>query len=138
MAVEQRANIKFCFKLGKTAREAYEMMNNVYGSDCVSRSNIFRWYAVFRDGREDTEDAPRACVPLHSYRRESFGSPNQSISSFGSCKRLPLITSQQIFVYISLVPPEPICLLGCSSSESSISTIARERTVEQKQRLVAS
>jgi hypothetical protein len=47
MAVEQRANIKFCLKLGKTAEEAYEMMKSVYGSDCLSRSNIFRWYAYF-------------------------------------------------------------------------------------------
>jgi hypothetical protein len=61
MAVEQRANIKFCFKLGRTAGgEAYEMMKSVYGSDCLSRSYIFRWYAVFRDGREGIEDAPRA------------------------------------------------------------------------------
>jgi hypothetical protein len=60
MAVEQRANIKFYLKLGKTAGEAYEMIKSVYGSDCLSHSNIFRWYAVFRDGREGTEDAPRA------------------------------------------------------------------------------
>jgi hypothetical protein len=28
---EQRINIKFCFKLGKTFRETYKMMKNVYG-----------------------------------------------------------------------------------------------------------
>jgi hypothetical protein len=33
MAVEQRANIKFCLKLDKTAGEAYEMMKSAYGSD---------------------------------------------------------------------------------------------------------
>jgi hypothetical protein len=44
MAVEQRTNIKFCLKLGKTAGEAYEI-KSVYDSDCSSRSNIFRWYA---------------------------------------------------------------------------------------------
>jgi hypothetical protein len=37
MAVEQTVNIKFCLKLGKTAGEAYEMMNSVYGSDCLSK-----------------------------------------------------------------------------------------------------
>jgi hypothetical protein len=46
MAVEQRANIKFCLKLDKTAGEAYEMIKSVYGSDRLSCSNIFRWYAV--------------------------------------------------------------------------------------------
>jgi hypothetical protein len=67
MAVEQRANIKFCFKLGKTAGEAYEMMKSVYGSDCLSRSNIFRWYAVFCEGSEGIEDAPCASKPRTSY-----------------------------------------------------------------------
>jgi hypothetical protein len=54
MVVEQRANIKFCFKLGKKAGEAYEMLKSVYGSDCLSRSNIFRWYAVFRVSRDSS------------------------------------------------------------------------------------
>ncbi|PNF37845.1 hypothetical protein B7P43_G08373 [Cryptotermes secundus] len=59
MTVEQRANNIF-FKLGKTAGEAYEMIKSVYGSDCLIRSNIFRLYAIFHDGREYIEDAPRA------------------------------------------------------------------------------
>jgi hypothetical protein len=41
MAVAQTTNIRFCLKLGKTAGEAYEMMKSVYGSDCLSRSNVF-------------------------------------------------------------------------------------------------
>jgi hypothetical protein len=53
MAVEQRANIKLCLKLGKTSEEPYEMMESVYSIDCLNRSNIFRLYAVIRDGRED-------------------------------------------------------------------------------------
>jgi hypothetical protein len=48
MAGEQRANIKFCLKLGKTAGEEYQMMKSVYGSDCLSPSKTFRW-------REDIE-----------------------------------------------------------------------------------
>jgi hypothetical protein len=71
MAVEQTVNIKFCLKLGKTAREDYELMKSVYGSDCLSRSNIFPWYAIFHDGREDIEDAPRASKPRTSRTEES-------------------------------------------------------------------
>ena len=82
MEVEQRADIKFCLKLGKTAREAYEMMKSVYSIDCLSHSNIFRWYAVFRDGREDTEDAPRASKP-----RESRTEENVKKSDRNSCIR---------------------------------------------------
>jgi hypothetical protein len=43
--LEQRTNIKFCFKLGKTAAETVEMMRQVYGDNCLSRAQIFRRYA---------------------------------------------------------------------------------------------
>jgi hypothetical protein len=81
MAVEQRANIKFCLKLGKTAGEAYEMINCVYGSDCLSRSNILRWYAIFRDGREDIEDAPRAPNPRTSRTEENVKKVTEILAS---------------------------------------------------------
>jgi len=35
--MDQRANIKFCFKLGKTAAETVELMRQVYGDNCLSR-----------------------------------------------------------------------------------------------------
>jgi hypothetical protein len=31
--MEQRPNVKFCFKLGKTAAETVEMMRQVYGDN---------------------------------------------------------------------------------------------------------
>ena len=34
--MEQTANIKFCFKLGKTAAETLELMRQVYGDNCLS------------------------------------------------------------------------------------------------------
>ena len=40
MSIEQKANIKFCFKLGKTFTETHQMMQQVYGSDCLSRATI--------------------------------------------------------------------------------------------------
>ncbi|CAK9803056.1 Protein GVQW3 [Anthophora quadrimaculata] len=58
-ATEQRANIKFCFKLGKSATDTFEMIQTVYGSEAMSRKNVFKWYASFRDGRESIEDDPR-------------------------------------------------------------------------------
>lgn len=57
--MEQRANIKFCFKLGKSATDTFEMIQTVYGSEAMSRKNVFKWYARFRDGRESIEDDPR-------------------------------------------------------------------------------
>ena len=50
MSFEQRANIKFCFKIGKTFTETFQLMKQVYGDDCLSRSR----------GREDINPKNRA------------------------------------------------------------------------------
>ncbi|GBN22601.1 Putative uncharacterized protein FLJ37770 [Araneus ventricosus] len=61
--MEQRVNIKFCFKLGKTATEAHEMLVKVYGVDAVSKKCVFEWFKRFRDGKEDVKDEPRSGRP---------------------------------------------------------------------------
>jgi hypothetical protein len=53
---EQRAAIKFCFKLGKSASKMHELLQKVYGSDSLSRSTTFEWFKRFREGRELLED----------------------------------------------------------------------------------
>lgn len=63
MSFEQRANIKFCFKLGKTFTETHQMMKQVYGDDCLSRSRIHEWFKRFQEGREDLEDDERSGRP---------------------------------------------------------------------------
>ncbi|EZA47753.1 hypothetical protein X777_15520 [Ooceraea biroi] len=40
--MEQRANIKFCFKLGKSATETFEMIKTAYGDEALSRKNVFK------------------------------------------------------------------------------------------------
>ena len=62
--MEQRANIKFCFKLGKTAAETVELIRQVYGDNCLSRAQIFRWYARFKSGVETIEDEDRPGRPF--------------------------------------------------------------------------
>lgn len=61
---EQRVNIKFCFKLGKSASETFVMLQQVYGDDCLSRTQVFEWFKRFKDGREDTSDDTRTGRPL--------------------------------------------------------------------------
>ncbi|GBM62177.1 Putative uncharacterized protein FLJ37770 [Araneus ventricosus] len=61
--MEQRVNIKFCFKLGKTAKETHEMLVKVYGVDAVSKKCVFEWFKRFRDGKEDVRDEPRSGRP---------------------------------------------------------------------------
>ena len=62
--MEQRANIKFCFKLGKTAAETVELVRQVYGDNCLSRAQILRWYAQFKSGVETVEDEAKPGHPF--------------------------------------------------------------------------
>lgn len=79
--MEQRANIKFCFKLGKTAQETFTLMKNVYGDQCLSRAQVFRWFARFRDGREDLEDNERSPKPRTSRNETNIEKVSQILRS---------------------------------------------------------
>jgi len=70
--MEQRANIKFCFKLGKTAAETVELMRQVYGDNCLSPVQIFRWYARFKSGVETIEDEARPGCPFSVRNADSL------------------------------------------------------------------
>jgi len=72
--MEQRANIKFCSKLEKTAAETVELMRQVYGDNCLSRAQIFRWYARFKTGVETIEDEARPGRPFLFVTRDSLRS----------------------------------------------------------------
>jgi hypothetical protein len=39
--MEQRANIKFCFKTGKTATEIFQLIKQVYGDSALSCAQVF-------------------------------------------------------------------------------------------------
>ena len=41
---EQRACIKFCFKLGQTATECYEMLKTAFGEQAMGCSKTFQWF----------------------------------------------------------------------------------------------
>ena len=48
---EQRACIKFGFKLGKTATECYEMLKTASGEQGMGCSQTFQWFSWFKAGR---------------------------------------------------------------------------------------
>ena len=63
---EQDASIKFCFKLGKTATECYEMLKTVFGEQAMGRSQKFQWFSRFKAGRISTDDDERSGPPVSS------------------------------------------------------------------------
>lgn len=72
MNIEQRANIKFCFKIGKSFTETHQLMKQVYGDDCLSRTSVFEWYKRFKDGREDLNDDEHTGRPRETTTEENI------------------------------------------------------------------
>ena len=58
--MEQGANIKFRFKLGKKFIETYELLKKkMYGDDFVSRTQFYTQFTRFKNGRDDLNGDPR-------------------------------------------------------------------------------
>ena len=50
---------KFCFKLGKNAREMYGMLQTAFGASCMNRVSVFEWHKRFKEGRESLRNDER-------------------------------------------------------------------------------
>jgi len=61
--VEQRVNVKFCVKLGKSATETYDLLKKVYGDECLFRTQVFECFKRFKEGREEIGDDQRLGRP---------------------------------------------------------------------------
>ena len=57
---EQRINVKFCFKLQKSAKEIHKMLKLVYGDAAVTMETVNKWFERFRNGCESVEDVERS------------------------------------------------------------------------------
>ena len=77
---KQRACIEFCFKLGKTATECYEMLKKAFGEQAVGCSQTFQWFSRFKAGRTSIDDDKRSGRPVSS----SEGNCSQRICSYWS------------------------------------------------------
>ena len=69
--VEQRVNIKFLTKLGKSATETYNLLTEVYGDQCLSRTQVFEWFKKFMEGREDVGNDPKSGRPSTAKTQEN-------------------------------------------------------------------
>ena len=47
LKLEQRANIKCCVKLGKSATETLEMLKQAYDKEAMSRARYLEWHSRF-------------------------------------------------------------------------------------------
>jgi hypothetical protein len=58
--LEQRANIKFCVKLGKSGEEPFEMIRRAYKNEAMSRARCFKRHACFKRGRTSLKEDERS------------------------------------------------------------------------------
>ena len=48
--LEQRAVVKFCFLLGKTAGETVVMLETAYKEAALGKTQVYEWFYRFRNG----------------------------------------------------------------------------------------
>ncbi|KAG5341761.1 SETMR methyltransferase, partial [Acromyrmex charruanus] len=58
--MDQRICIKFCVKNKIKCADAFRTLTVAYGEATLDRSNVYRWYKMFSEGREDVNDEERA------------------------------------------------------------------------------
>ncbi|UYV64811.1 K02A2.6-like [Cordylochernes scorpioides] len=61
--MDQRTCIKFCVKNEIKCANAFRMLTVAYGEATLDRCNVYRWYKMFSEGREDVNDEERAGRP---------------------------------------------------------------------------
>jgi len=60
--LEQRINIKFCVKIGKSASEMLAVLTVALGEYAMKKLSVFEWHRRFKEGR-DVQDNPRSGQP---------------------------------------------------------------------------
>ena len=78
--MEQCANIKFCYKLGKTAMETHEILVQVYKREAVNRKCVYDWFKCFCKGKETTEVEPFSDRPSTSRNPEMIETVRQMLA----------------------------------------------------------
>jgi hypothetical protein len=56
---EQRINIKFCAKLGKSMNETLQVLTEAYGADPMKTLSVSEWHKRFKESWEDVKDDER-------------------------------------------------------------------------------
>jgi transposase len=70
--LEQRINIKFLVKLGKSGPEICQVLQQAYGEDALKRNTVFKWVQRYRECQKDPMDNKRSGHPSTSRSDENI------------------------------------------------------------------
>ncbi|UYV81684.1 hypothetical protein LAZ67_20001963 [Cordylochernes scorpioides] len=77
--MDQITCVKFCLKNEIKCADAFRMLTVAYGEATLDRSNVYRWYKMFSEGREDVNDEERAGRPSTSTTDEKINEVEKMI-----------------------------------------------------------
>ena len=72
LELEQRTNIKFLVKLGKSGNEIRKMLAQVYKDNGMKKTAVYRWVKRFSEVRESVTDEERSGRPATSRTEENI------------------------------------------------------------------
>ena len=72
LELEQRTNIKFLIKLGKSGNEIREMLVQVNRDNGMKKTAVYKWVKRFSEGRESVTDEERSGWPATSRTEENI------------------------------------------------------------------
>jgi len=72
LELEQRTNIKFLVRLGKSGNEIVEILVHVYGDNAMKKTAVNKWVKRFSEGRECVTDEERSGRPATSRTEENI------------------------------------------------------------------
>ena len=79
LELEQRTNIKFIVKLGKSGNEIREMLGQVYGDNAMKKTTVYTWVKRFSEGKESVTDEERSGRPATSRTEENITNIRQIV-----------------------------------------------------------
>jgi transposase len=77
LELEQRTNINFLVKLGKSGSEIREMLVQVYGDNVMKETVVYKWVTRFSKERESVPDEDRSGRPATSRTKENIAKVRQ-------------------------------------------------------------
>jgi len=72
LELEQRINIKFLVKCGKSGKKTREMLVEVYEDNAMKTTAVYKWVKRFSEGRESVTDEERSGRPATSRTEENI------------------------------------------------------------------
>ena len=101
---EQRVCIKFCANLGKSATETLKMIQQGFGDQSLSRTQVFQWHIRFKTGRtsfdgDEHRGRPTSCTTpetvariqevIRQDRRRTIRDIAEEVAvGYGTCQRV--------------------------------------------------